>query len=88
MLLVWLFPVLEEVSESTGGFTLFVLSSGGGFLEGAGEEVEGVEEAIFMSDGWMRKVVMAEFNSVGDREGFCGGVDNLEAAVVLRAGPT
>ena len=48
--------------------------------------MEGVEEAIFMSDGWMCKVVMAEFNSVGDREGFCGGVDNLEAAVVLQGG--
>ena len=48
--------------------------------------MEGVEEAIFVCDGWMRKVVMAEFNSVGDKEGFGGGVDNLEAAVVFLGG--
>ena len=39
-----------------------------------------------MSDGWMRKVVMAEFNSVGDKNGFCGGVDDLEAALLLQGG--
>ena len=48
--------------------------------------MEGVEEAIFVCDGWMRKVLMAEFNSVGDKEGFCGGVDDLEAAVVFQGG--
>ena len=37
-----------------------------------------------MSDGWMRKVVMAEFNSGRDKEGYFGGVDDLEAAVVLQ----
>ena len=29
---------------------------------------------------------MAELNSVGDKGGFCGGVDYLEAAVVLQGG--
>ena len=43
-----------------------------------------MEEVIFVCDGWMREVVMAEFNSVGDEEGFCGGVDNLETAVVFQ----
>ena len=45
-----------------------------------------MEEAIFVCDGWLRKVVMAEFNSVGDKEGFCGGVDDLESAVVFQDG--
>ena len=44
--------------------------------------MKGVEEAIFVSGGWLRKVVMAELNSVGDKDGFFGGVDDLEAAVV------
>ena len=48
--------------------------------------MEGVDEAIFMCDGWMRKVVMAELNSVGDKDGFGGGVDDLEAAVVFQGG--
>ena len=39
-----------------------------------------------MCDGWMRKVVMAEFNSVGDKEGFGDSVDDLEAAVVFQGG--
>ena len=79
-------PVLEEVAESADGVELFVDNSGGGLFEGAGEEVEGVEESIFVCDGWMREVVVAEFNGVGDEEGFGGGVDNLEAAVVFQGG--
>ena len=43
-----------------------------------------MEEAIFVSEGWLLKVVMAELNSVGDKEGFCGGFDVLEAAVVFQ----
>ena len=79
-------PVLEEFAESTDGFNFFVWNSGGGFPEGAGEELEGMEEAIFVCDGWMRKVVRVEFNSVGDKEGFRGGDDNLEAAVLFQGG--
>ena len=45
-----------------------------------------MEEAIFVSGGWFLKVVMVELNSVGDKEGFCGGVDDLEAAVVFQGG--
>ena len=48
--------------------------------------MKGVEEAIFVSEGWLLKVVMAELNSVKDKEGFCGGVNNLEAAVVFHDG--
>ena len=45
-----------------------------------------MEEAICVSGGWLREVVMAELNCVGDKGGFCGGVDDLEAAVVLQGG--
>ena len=82
----WSFPVLEEVAELADVFNLFIYSSCGGFLEGAGEEVKGVEEAICVSRGWLREVVMAELNGVGDKGGFCGGVDDLESAVVLQGG--
>ena len=84
MRLGWLFPFLEEVAELADGFNLFIYSSGGGFPEGAGEEVKGVEEAIFVSGGWLREVFMEEVNGVRDKGGFCGGVDDLEAAVVLQ----
>ena len=86
MLLGWLFPVLEEVAELADGLNLFIYSGGGGFLQGAGEEVKGVEEAICVSVGWFREVVMAELNGVGDKGRFFGGVDDLEAAVVLQGG--
>ena len=78
--------VLEEVAESADGFELFVDNSGGGLFEGAGEEVEGVEESIFVRDGWLREVVVVEFNSVRVEEGFSGGVEDLEAAVVFQVG--
>ena len=45
-----------------------------------------VEEAIFVSGGWLLEVGMAELNGVGDKGGFCGGVDDLEAAVVFQGG--
>ena len=48
--------------------------------------MKGVEKAIFVNGGWLRKVVMAELNSVGDKDIFCGGVDDLKAAVVLQGG--
>ena len=70
-------PVLEEVAELAYGVKFFVDNSGGGLFEGDGEGVEGMEESIFVRDGWMREVVVAEFNSVGDEEGFGGGVNNL-----------
>ena len=81
----WLFPVLEEVAGLADGFNLFIYSSGGGFLEGAREEVKGVEEEIFVSGGWFREVVIAELNGVGGKGGFCGGADDLEAAVVFQS---
>ena len=77
---------MEEVAESADGFEWFFDNSGGGLFDGAGEEVEGVEESIFVRDCWMRDVVVVEFNSVGDEEGFSGGVENLEAAVVFQVG--
>ena len=57
-------PVLEEVADSADGVEFFIGNSCGGLFEGAGEEVEGMEELIFVRDGWMHEVVLAEFNSV------------------------
>ena len=48
--------------------------------------MRGVEEAIFVSEGWLLKLVMAELNSVKEKERFCGSVDDLEAAVVFQGG--
>ena len=50
----WLFPVLEKVAELVDGFNLFIYSDGGGFLQGAGEEVKGLYEKICVSGGWLR----------------------------------
>ena len=48
--------------------------------------MKGVDEAICVSGGWLRYVVMAELNGVGDKGGFSCGVDYLEAAVMLQGG--
>ena len=77
-------PVMEEVAEAADGVELFFDNSNGGLFEGTGEEVEGMEDSIFVRDGWMREVVVEEFNSVGDEEGFGGCVDDLEAAMVFQ----
>ena len=78
----WSLPVLEEVADLADGFKLFIYSGDGDFLQGTGEEVKGVDEAICVSGGWLRELVMAELNGVGDKGGFSCGVDYLEAAVV------
>ena len=88
MRLGWSFPVLEEVLELADGFNLFIYSGGGGFLEGAGEEVKGVEEAICVSVGWLLKVVMVELNGVRDKVGFSCSVDYLESVIFFQGGPT
>ena len=77
-------PLKSSHVELADGFNLFIYSGSGSFLEGAGEEVKGMEEAICMSGGWLREVVMAELNCVGDKGGVFGGVDDLEAVVVLQ----
>ena len=82
----WSFPVLEKVAELADGLNFFIYSSSGGFLEVTGQEVKGVDEAICVSGGWLQEVVIAELNDVGDKGGFCGSVDNLEAVVVLQVG--
>ena len=58
----------------------------GGFLEGGGEEVEGVDDSVFCGDGRLREIVVQDLDGVGDDEGFGGGVDDLEAAVVVEGG--
>ena len=48
--------------------------------------MKGVEQAICLSGGWLCEVFMAELNGVVDKGGFYGGVEELEAAVVLQGG--
>ena len=62
-------PVLEEAANLSDGFRLFIYSGGGGFLHVTREEVKGVDEAICVRGGWLRYVVMAELNGVGDKGG-------------------
>ena len=58
-------PVMEEIAESTDGVDFFFGKDCGGLFDGAGEEVEGMREPIFVRNGWKREVVVAKFNSVG-----------------------
>ena len=37
-------------------------------MEGVGEKVESMEDAVFVSDSGMGEVVVAEFNSVGEEK--------------------
>ena len=63
-----------------------VVGGCGGVLEGGGEEVEGVDYSVFCGDGGLREIVVQDLDGVGDDEGFGGGVDDLEAAVVVERG--
>ena len=56
-------------------------------MEGAGEEVESMEDTVFVSDSGLGEVVVAEFDSVGEEKGFGCGVDDVEVTVVLKGTP-
>ena len=55
-------------------------------MEGVGDKVESMEDAVFISDGWLGEVVVAEFDRVKEEKSFGGGVDDVEAAVVIEGG--
>ena len=45
-----------------------------------------MEDAFFVSDGRLGEVVMTKFDCVKEKKGFGGGVNDLEAAVVVAGG--
>ena len=52
-------------------------------LEGIGEEVESMEDVVFVSDGGLGEVVVTKFNRVREEKGFGSGFDDVEIAVVI-----
>ena len=45
-----------------------------------------MEDVFFVSDSGLGEVVVVEFDRVREDKGFGGGVDNVEAAVVIEGG--
>ena len=52
-------------------------------MEGVGEEVESMKDGVFVSDPVLGEVVVMKFGRVREEKGFGGGVDDVEAAVVI-----
>ena len=63
-----------------------MVGGGGGILDGAGEEVEGVDYPVFCCYLGLGEVVMEDFDGVGDQRGLGGGGDYAKAAVVSKGG--
>ena len=61
-----------------------MVDCGGGVLDGIVQEVEGVDNSVFGSELWLSEVFIEYLDSVGDYDGFCCCVDDLEAVVVLK----
>ena len=57
-----------------------------GVLEGARQEVEGMDNSVLWSDFWLGEVVVEDFDGVGDEDCLGGGINDLEAAVVFEDG--
>ena len=79
-------PGSEEITEVGYGFKVRVMGGHGGVLVGRGEELEGVDDSILCGDGGLREVVVQDLDGVRDDEGFGGGVNDLEAVVVVEVG--
>jgi hypothetical protein len=54
----------------------------GGFVDGCGEKIDGMEDSIFVGGAGRSKVGMTKFNCVRDNKGFGVGIHNLEATIV------
>ena len=63
-----------------------MVGGGGGVLDGAGEEVEGVDYSVFCCYLGLGEVVMEDFDGIGDERGIGGGVNYAESAVVFKGG--
>ena len=46
-----------------------------------------MKNTVFVSDSRLSEVVVAELDSVGEEKGLGGGVDDMEAMIVLEGGP-
>ena len=60
-----------------------MVDGGGGVLDGAGEEVEGVDYPVFCRYLGLGEVVMEDLDGVGDQRRLGGGINHAEAAVVV-----
>ena len=76
-------PILEKLFEAGVGGELLGDCDCWSILEGIGEEVESMEDAFLVCDGGLGEVVVAELDCVGKDRGFGGGVDDVEATVVI-----
>ena len=79
-------PVLEKLFEAGDGGELIRDCNIWSIVEGIGEEVECTENAVLVRDGGLGEIVVSKLDCVGEDEGFGGGVDDLEATVVIEGG--
>jgi hypothetical protein len=59
-------PLAEDIPEIVDCDELSIDGIIGGLVDGCGEKVDGMKEAIFVGDFWRLKVVVSEFYCVGD----------------------
>ena len=78
---------LKKGVEAVDGVQLLGSGTFCGVLESVGQEVDGMEDAVFISDSGLGEVVVAELYSFRVEQRLGGGVDNMEVAVVLKCGP-
>ena len=58
----------------------------GGVLEGARQEVEGVDNSVLLSDLWLGEIIVEDFDGIGDEGRLSGGINDLKAEIVLEGG--
>jgi hypothetical protein len=59
-------PLAEDFPEIVDGDELSIDGIIGGLVDGLGEKVDGMKEAVFEGDFGRLKVVVSEFHCVGD----------------------
>jgi len=63
-------PVVEEDANGGDGLELGFSGFRGDVHKGSGQEIDGVEQAVFVSDGGLFEVAVPKLDDVRDKEGF------------------
>jgi hypothetical protein len=80
-------PRVKKISQIGNGINLGDACWRRSILEGAGHELQAMNDIAFCQGRWGRVVGVTEFNSVRDDRALSVTFDQLETAIQVHAGP-
>ena len=79
-------PVAEQLMQLGDCCEWFILECGQGVFQCRRDKIKSMNDAIPFCDSGLGKIIMHKIHHVREEEGFGGGVDYVEAALVIESG--